>query len=197
MSIKANIKKIEILMINIVYIIITIFSKMEESFDIFIPSVPEIDGGVQFSDPSPSPDDDDYDNNDDIDELDTEEDIYRFHLNDSLDKSSDGNQEIKQINDKLTKYYDRFSSYCRNFKITKNEFIKILDEFNQHKKNYYAYQDDLKDRMIINEDNPTLEDCPFVLDIPIIKSKIESIRKLITLIEDTFSRIYILKIMNK
>ena len=172
-----------------------------EHFEIFIPSVITIDGHVQFSDtspsPSPSPSFDEEDNNDNIKYLNTEEEMYEYHLKDSLDKNSDSKNEIKQVNDILTNYYNKFSNYCHNFKITKDQFIKVLDEFNTEKSNYQKYFEDLKDRVIINEDNPTAEDCPFILDIPIIKSKIDGIIKIIVLVEDTFSKIYILKIMNK
>lgn len=172
----------------------------DKLFDIFV----QIETGTQnldlvhFSDPTSSSPDDTYDEDDDIQYVDTD-DEFMYHLHDSQDsqKNKIQKEEINEINTRLKQYYDNFSKYCKVEKITKDKFLKIRDSFSDQKKQYNVYIEELKDRIILDPDNPVIEECPFVLDIPIIKTHIESINKLVKIIEDTYSQIYIYKIMNK
>ena len=171
---------------------------MDDSlFSIVVPLTLNDLDDVYFSDypPSRSPSIEDSDDNSYID---TEEEFI-YHLTDSqnyqIEKNK--NKEINEINDKLKTFYSLFTKYCKVEKITKEKFMIIREEFSTLKQTYDDYANDLKDRAIYDPDNPVVENCPLVLEIPIIKSQIESINKIVNLIQDTFSKIYILKIMNK
>ena len=135
-----------------------------------------------FSPKTDSEDSGDYSD----DSLETIEEIFKQPLT-----KSQSNNEIVEASQKLKLFYNVFKEYtgCQEMEFT--EFQKVHEEFDISKNDYYIYINELKELITIDENYPVIENCMHIVEIPLIKMKIDKLNFMIKQIEISLSEAYI------
>lgn len=99
--------------------------------------------------------------------------------------------EVIEASQTLKIYYSIFSEYTGSREMKVSEFNQLQQTFHEDSVNFQKYARELQQYIIINENQPTIEDCVYLADIPLIKMKIEKLHFMIKQIETALSEVYI------